>query len=123
MTEPLAPSIRGITYPLTVSNGNLTTSVDYALIAQQIKSVIETRYYERVMRADYGVNDYTLSIIDPPQINADFQASISRYVSGITNLSVQGDWITQGDDGIYKLYITYSVNGAPQPPLQFNLAN
>lgn len=123
MNEPLAPSIRGLTYPLTVVNGNLSTSVDYALIAQHIRSVIETRFYERVMRADYGVDDYTLSIMDPSQINSDFQAAVSNYVTGITALNVSGNWITQGEDGIYNVFIVYSVNGAPQPPLQFSLAN
>ena len=123
ITEPLASSIRGLTYPLTIVNGNLGTSVDYALVAQQIKSVIETRFYERVMRADYGVDDYTLSIINPGQINSDFQAAVSNYVTGVSALNVQGNWISEGENGIYKLYISYSVNGVPQPPLQFSLAN
>lgn len=123
ITEPLAPSIRGLTYPLKIVNGNLSTSVDYALIAQQIRSVIDTRFYERVMRADYGVDDYTLSILDPSQINSDFQTAISDYVTGISALDVQGDWITDGENGLYRVFIQYSVNGVPQPPVQFSLSN
>lgn len=118
-----APSIRGITYPFTVVNGNLTTSTDYQLLAQQVRSVVETRFYERVMRADYGVNDYTLSIIDPYQINSSFQTAIQENVPSLQSVSVKGDWITEGEDGIYKVAIYYSVNGIPQPPVQFNLAN
>ena len=68
--EPLSPSIRGITYPLQVLNGNLQTSVDFALITQQIRSIVETRYFERVMRAEYGIGDYVLEILDPGQINS-----------------------------------------------------
>jgi predicted ATP-grasp superfamily ATP-dependent carboligase len=120
---PLSPEIRGLTYPLTVSNGSLSTSVDYALITQQIRSVIETRYYERVMRADYGIGDYVLEVLDPAQINSAIQYSITQNVSGLTELSVQGDWKTQGDDGIYRIFIQYSVNGVPQPSLSFSLAN
>ena len=121
--DVLSPSIRGITYPLTVENGNLTTSVDYALTTQQIRSVVETRYFERVMRAEYGIGDYVLEIIDPGQINSAIQFSILQNVAGLTDLSVTGNWQTAGDDGIYRVFIVYSVNGVPQPPLQFALAN
>jgi len=125
MSEPktLSPRVRGITYPLTVVNGNLSTSVDYGLITQQIRSVIETRYYERVMRADYGIGDYVLEVLDPGQINSAIQYSILQNVSGISGLSVQGDWKSQGDDGLYRVSIQYSVNGQPQAPLNFTLAN
>jgi hypothetical protein len=123
MADTLSPTIRGITYPLTVSNGNLATSVDYALVSQQIRSVIETRYYERVMRADYGIGDYVLEILDPTQINSAIQTSIYENVNGLTGLSVVGDWITDGDNGLYTIYIEYEVNGVPQPPLNFTLAN
>ncbi len=125
MSEPtiLSPSIRGITYPLTVDNGNLATSTDYALTTQQIRSVIETRYYERVMRAEYGIGDYVLEILDPGQINSAIQYSILQNVDGLSDLSVTGDWITSGDDGLYRVFIQYAVNGVPQPPLNFTLAN
>ena len=121
--EVLSPSIRGITYPLTVVNGNLSTSTDYALVTQQIRSVVETRYYERVMRAEYGIGDYVLEILDPGQINSAIQYSILQNVAGLSDLSVTGDWRTQGDDGLYKVFIQYAVNGVPQPPLTFALAN
>jgi hypothetical protein len=119
----LSPQIRGISYPLTVDNGNLATSTDYALITQQIRSVIETRYYERVMRADYGIGDYVLEILDPGQINSAIQYSILQNVDGLSDISVTGDWITGGDDGLYRVFIQYAVNGAPQPPISFTLAN
>jgi phage baseplate assembly protein W len=121
--DVLAPSKRGLTYPLTIVNGNLTTSTDYSLIAQQVRSVVDTRYYERVMRSDYGVNDYTLSVMNPSQINSDFQAAITQYVPDLSGVSVKGDWLTQGDEGVYKMIIEYSVNGIPQPPIQYTLAN
>jgi len=125
MTDPvvLSPSTRGITYPLTVVNGNLATSTDYALITQQIRSVIETRYYERVMRAEYGIGDYVLEIMDPGQINSAIQYSVLQNVAGLSDLSVMGDWQTNGDDGLYRVFIEYAVNGVPQSPLNFTLAN
>lgn len=125
MSEPvvLSPSIRGISYPLTIVNGNLAVSTDYSLVTQQIRSVIETRYYERVMRAEYGIGDYVLEILDPGQINSAIQYSILQNVSNLSDLSVLGDWETNGDNGLYRVYIEYAVNGVPQPPLSFALAN
>jgi hypothetical protein len=125
MSEPtvMSPAVRGLTYPLTVVNGNLATSVDYATVTQQIRSVLETRYFERVMRAEYGIGDYVLEVLDPGQINSAIQYSILQNVSGLSDLSVIGDWQTGGDDGLYRVFIQYSINGQPQPPLNFTLAN
>jgi hypothetical protein len=119
----MSPSVRGLTYPLTVVNGNLSTSTDYELVTQQIRSVLETRYYERVMRASYGIGDYVLEILDPGQINSAIQYSILQNVEGVEGLSVQGDWITSGDDGTYKVVINYTINGVAQAPLNYTLAN
>ena len=125
MSEPtiMSPAVRGLTYPLTVVNGNLATSVDYATVTQQIRSVLETRYFERAMRAEYGIGDYVLEVLDPGQINSAIQYSILQNVSGLSDLSVIGDWQTGGDDGLYRVFIQYSINGQPQPPLNFTLAN
>jgi len=124
MSSPviLSPNIRGLSYPLTVKKGNLATATDYTLIAQQIRSVIETRYFERVMQASYGIGDYVLEIIDPGLINSAIQTSILQNVDGLTSLSIIGNWQTSGDDGLYTIKIVYGVNGVPQPPLNFNLA-
>jgi hypothetical protein len=121
--DVLSPSIRGITYPLTVDNGNLATSTDYALITQHIRSIVETRYYERVMRAEYGIGDYVLEILDPGLINSAIQYSILQNVQGLSDLSVTGNWRSDGDNGLYKVFIQYEVNGVLQPPLNFTLAN
>ena len=121
--DVLSPSIRGISYPLTVDNGNLATSTDYSLITQQIRSILETRYYERVMRAEYGIGDYVLEILDPGLINSAIQYSILQNVQGLSDLSVTGDWKTNGDNGTYRVFIQYEINGILQPPLNFTLAN
>ena len=106
MSNPtvLSPAIRGLTYPLTVDKGNLATSTDYALVTQHI-------------------GDFVLGILDPGQINSSIQYSILQNVSGLTDLSVVGDWMTGGEDGLYRILIQYAVNGVPQPPLNFTLAN
>jgi hypothetical protein len=125
MSSPqlMSATIRGISYPLTVERGNLKVSTDYELITQQIRSVIETRYYERVMRADYGIGDYVLEVLDPAQVNSAIQYSILQNVNGLSALNVSGDWETEGDSGLYRVFIEYSVNGVSQPPLNFALGN
>lgn len=123
VTEPLAPSIRGIRYPLTVENGNLATSTDFALKAGQIRSVLDTRYYERVMRAGYGTDDFVLSVINPGLINSSIQTSIRQNVDGLTSLQVSGQWEVEGDDGVYRVLVEYGVDGVPQPSISFALAN
>lgn len=125
MSEPviMSPSTRGLSYPLRLENGNLATSTDYALVTQQIRSIIETRYYERVMRAEYGIGDYVLEVLDPALINSSIQYSILQNVDGLTDLQVTGDWESNGDDGLYRLIIEYYLDGVPQPPLNFALAN
>jgi hypothetical protein len=75
------------------------------------------------MRAEYGIGDYVLEILDPGQINSAIQYSILQNVAGLSDLSVTGDWRTGGDDGLYRVFIQYSINGQPQPPLNFTLAN
>ena len=119
----MSPTLRGLTYPLAVTNGNLSTSTDFDLITQQIRSILETRYYERVMRANYGIGDFVLEILDPGQVNSSIQYSIIQNVSGLTELTVLGDWVSEGDDGVYKVEITYAISGVPQAPLNFTLAN
>jgi len=118
-----SPTIRGLTYPLKALNGNLSVSTDFELISEQIRSVIETRYFERVMRAEYGIGEYVMEILDPGQINSAIQYSILQNVEGLTDLSVTGDWQTGGDDGVYRVFIQYSVQGVPQAPLDYTLAN
>lgn len=121
--QNIYPSIRGIAYPLRIENGNLAVKTDYDLKTQEILSVLETRFFERVMRADYGVNDHTLDVMNPGQINSEFETSILDQVEGLSGLSVTGDWITGGDDGIYKVFVTYSIDNIPQPPIEYALSN
>ena len=121
--EILSPNIRGLNYPLKIINGNLAINTDYSLVTQQIRSVLETRFFERVMRATYGTDDFILGVINPSQINSSIQYSIKQNVPGLSSLNVSGSWQTTGEDGLYLVFIEYGVNGVPQPPLQFALAN
>jgi hypothetical protein len=119
--NPLQPKIRGLTYPLTISNGGLATSIDFDLVSQHVLSVVETRWYERVMRASYGTDDFIFEVLKPALINSQFQLAIEQNVPEVESVTVNGDW-SQGDNGLYRILITYYVNGVLQPPLSFTLS-
>jgi hypothetical protein len=75
------------------------------------------------MRANYGIGDYILDTLEPGLINSAIETSINENVAEVSGVDVKGDWITNGDNGLYRIAITYSVNGVPQPQLNFTLAN
>jgi hypothetical protein len=119
--NPLQPKIRGLTYPLTIKNGGLATSVDFDLVREHVLSVVETRWYERVMRANYGTEDFIFEVLKPALINAQFQQAIEQNVTEVESVNVNGDW-SRSDSGLYRIIITYYVNGVLQPPLSFTLS-
>jgi hypothetical protein len=113
-------TIRGLSYPLEVSGGSLKLTEDNRIVEQQIISVIETRPFERVMRADYGLSDGTFDTIEPAAIDAKISEAITEQVSGISDISVKGSW-TNSENGVYNVEILYTVSGEPQPPLELSL--
>lgn len=112
--------LRGLSYPLVVENGQLKLSEDDKLVSEHIYSVLETRPYERVMRADYGLQDRTFETMDPLAINAKITAAIVEQVKTVQDLRVDGSW-QKGDSGQYGVRITYRINGVPQPPIVLSL--
>ena len=119
--NPLQPRIQGLTYPLTLSNGSLSVSADIDLVRQHVLSVVETRWYERVMRANYGTDDFIFQVLKPSVINSQFQQAIEQDVPELSGVTVVGDW-TRSDGGLYRIIITYYINGVPQPQLSFTLS-
>ena len=119
--NPLQPKIRGLTYPLSIKNGGLATSVDFDLVREHVLSVVETRWYERVMRANYGTEDFIFEVLKPALINSQMQSAIENNVPEIEAVNVNGDW-TRSDSGLYRIVISYYVDGVLQPPLSFTLS-
>ena len=112
--------IRGFAYPLQVKNGSLMLTEDVNIVEQQIISVLETRPFERIMRAEYGLPDDTFETMNPAAIDSKISEAILEQVGGVSDLSVRGSW-TGGDNGLYAINILYTVNGTPQPPLTLSL--
>lgn len=115
-------SVRGLAYVLQVSDsgGGLKLAEDGSLVEQQIISVLETRPFERVMRADYGLPDNVFETMNPAVIDSKISEAISEQVNGIEDLSVRGSW-TGGENGTYVVNILYTLRGEPQPPLTLSL--
>jgi hypothetical protein len=111
---------RGLTYPLTVSNGGLGYSEDLALVEEHIISVLETRPYERAMRADYGFDPKIFDTLEPNAINARIYKAVTKEVSEVQDLDVRGSINTE-EEGTYQVTLYYKVQGVPAPPLTLSL--
>mgnify|MGYP003154525588 CR=1 FL=1 len=107
-------------YPLNVVNGRLSLSEDLAIVEQNIISVLETRPFERVMRADYGFDGGIFNTLEPNAINARIWMAVTDQVPEVTDLQVNGS-LVGADNGVYNVVIRYSVNGVPAPPLSLSL--
>ena len=111
--------IRGLAYPLQLdSRGRLKLAEDLVVVEQNIMSVLETRPYERVMRADYGWDPGIMDTLEPTAINAHIYMAVTEQVPEVTDLQVVGN---VADEGTYNVKLRYGVNGVPQPPLELTL--
>ena len=111
---------RGLTYPLTVSKGGLGYSEDLALVEEHIISVLETRPYERVMRADYGFDPKIFDTLEPNAINSRIYKAVMKEVQEVQDLKVDGSINTE-EEGTYSVTLYYKVQGVPAPPLTLSL--
>ena len=113
--------VRGFTYPLQLDgNGKLLLTEDVSIVEQNIISVLETRPFERVMRADYGFDPRIFDVMEPTAINARIWRAVTTYVPAVNDLSVEGG-VSLADDGTYQVRLTYTVNGSAAPPLNLSL--
>ncbi len=113
--------VRGFAYPLQLdSNGQLLLAQDISVVEQNIISVLDTRRFERVMRADYGFNPGIFDTLEPTAINARLWLAVTTYVDAVTDLTVDGG-LASGDNGVYNVLLKYTVNGTTAPPLNLSL--
>lgn len=112
-----AELIRGIAYPLTVSEGGLAVATDIELVRQQIFSVLETCRSERVMRPDYGLPDNLFSPIVPGAMGAYVQNLLDQEIPD-ADFAVGS---TASNSGILELEVRWSIDGAPQPAIGYSL--
>ena len=113
--------VRGFAYPLQLgSDGQLMLAQDLSVVEQNILSVIETRPFERVMRADYGFDPGIFDTMEPTAINARIWLAVTTYCPAVSDLTVEGG-IATADNGMYNAVLKYKVNGTQAPPLNLSL--
>ncbi len=113
--------VRGFAYPIQLdANGQIELAEDVSVVEQNIISVLETRPFERVMRADYGFDPGIFDTMEPTAINARIWRAVTTYCPAVTDLTVDGG-ISSADNGVYNVLIKYSVNGTQAPPLNLSL--
>ena len=113
--------VRGFAYPLQLdSTGHVILAEDVSVVEQNIISVLETRPFERVMRADYGFDPGIFDTMEPTAINARIWRTVTKYCPAVTDLTVDGG-LANGDNGTYNVLIKYQVNGTAAPPLNLSL--
>ena len=113
--------VRGFRYPLKLSpNGKLELAEDVSVVEQNIISVLDTRPFERVMRADYGFDPRIFDTMEPTAINARIWRAVTTYCPAVNDLTVEGG-VDLADNGTYQVRLTYSVNGKAAPPLNLSL--
>lgn len=112
--------LRGIAYPLDISNGSLVVATDLDLIRGHILEVLETETGERVMNPGYGTPDLLFGAVPDIHLIAQFvRQALERNVPDV-GFEVKGA-IEESGAGI--LIVFWSVDGQLQPPLQFQLAS
>ena len=115
-----AVQLRGLRYPLQLdSKGRLELITDLGVVEQNIISVLETRPFERVMRATYGFDPGIFDTMEPNAINAHVASAILEQVPDVTNLEVDGT--VNAAESSYQVTLKYGVNGIPAPPLELTL--
>lgn len=113
--------VRGFAYPLQLgADGQLQLAEDISVVEQNIISVLETRPFERVMRADYGFDPGIFDTMEPTAINARIWLAVTTYCPAVSDLTVEGG-IASGDNGVYNARLKYQVNGTQAPPLNLSL--
>lgn len=116
------PQSQCLAYPLRIGpNGNLETQTGIRLIEEQIRSVLETKPFERVYRADYGFDGKIFDLVEPNAIHARIINAIKSQVAGVRNIRVVGD-NRLAEDGTYHVTILYDADGVSDTtPLEIDL--
>lgn len=108
MSDQFISKLSGFTYPLqTDGNGGLSLSTNSDRIEQQIIEILDTRINERVLRVEFGTNDYLFDSLSESVIEAQLQRILEQYIRN-TELSVK---VYINDDGECDVRIAYAYKG------------
>jgi phage baseplate assembly protein W len=115
LSHPFRPDVRGTTATIATRD---------AIVAESIKSIIETRQGERVMVPDYGIPDFVFSVADfafAARLGYFVQLQIKNYEPLVDKVSIKPGELTDAgfvaglSQGRVALSITYTVRGSNVP--------
>ncbi|MBW4670429.1 MAG: GPW/gp25 family protein [Cyanomargarita calcarea GSE-NOS-MK-12-04C] len=112
--------LRGLAYPLQISNGSLKLSEDLDCIRDAIFTVLEVRPGELVMRQQFGCPDFVFDAVQHPQ------AVLSRIKVALEEQIPDVEFEVTGnveESGVFNVRIEWSIDEIPQPPISLNLRN
>ena len=101
-----------IVYPLTLQDGRLVTTSDYAaIVAQSIRSALKTVVEERVMNPLYGLEPLAFNTEKVPEILASIRATLDLAMA--TDFpDVHYELYGQPDDtGVLAVLVNYHIAG------------
>ncbi len=90
------------------------------MIEQNMVEVLETRPFERVMRANYGFDPKIFDTLEPNAINARISKAIRENVPNATDVEIRGQLSTL-EEGMYQVTVQYRVSGQAAPPLDLTI--
>lgn len=74
-------TLQGLSYPLRLNGkGGLSISTDIDRIREQILEILDTKYFERVLRSDFGTEYLILSTPSKGTVEASLAQSLERQL-------------------------------------------
>lgn len=80
-SQYLGQPIRGLTFPLTISNGSLAISQDEDRIVEQIFEVVQTLVGERVYRQFFGLPSLVFESVSESVLKQRIESQLKKSVS------------------------------------------
>lgn len=113
----LSSTLTGLSYPLELNgNGGLSLSYNSDRIEQQILEILDTNLTERVLRIEFGTNDYLFDTISEAVLENQIQSILNKYIKN-TDIKVKA---SINDEGVCDLKIFYSYLGGLDGLVRYN---
>ena len=115
LSHPIRPDVRGTLATIATRD---------AIVAESIKSIIETRQGERVMVPDYGIPDFVFSVADfgfAARLAYFVERQIKNYEPMVSQVKVSAGELNDGAfvaglaQGRVALSVNYTIVGTNVP--------
>lgn len=113
-------TLRGLSYPLRLNgSGGLSISSDVDRLREQIMEILTTRFFERVMRNEFGTDYF---IFESPAKGA-IEASLNQALQSQLDSEIEFAITVEPDEsGSFFILIQWWSEGVPEQSLRLNPA-